>query len=135
MAKMGRPKIEINKVFLEDLLTIDPTAQEVADVLRVDADTLNSFCKREYNMTFSALLKQKKSDYKVSLRRKAFRMADKSAAVLIFMLKNKLGWTDSPAVENNIEGAKIIIQNPVIDEKFKEGIDKFIKRQEELEKK
>ena len=94
MAKMGRPKKEINKKQFESLCGIQCTLEEICDVLGVTDKTLNTWCKKEYGTTFSEVFRQKRSLGKASLRRSGFEMAKTVPSVHIFYAKNFLGMTD-----------------------------------------
>ena len=70
-------------------------------------DTIENWCKRTYNETFSETFKKKCVAGKISLRRAQFRLAEKSAAMAIFLGKNYLGQTDHVEVEDNTALAKL----------------------------
>ena len=53
MAKMGRPRIEIDKEEFEKLCDIQCTLTEIAGWFRCSPDTIENWCKREYKDTFS----------------------------------------------------------------------------------
>ena len=93
-ARMGRPPKEIDKTQFEKLCALQPTLEEVAGFFDCDLDTVNAWCKRVYNATFSEVLKSKSAAGKMSLRRTQFKLAEKSAAMAIFLGKNYLGQTD-----------------------------------------
>ena len=112
MAKMGRPKKEIDKKAFESLCGIQCTVEEISAFFGVCEDTLNAWCKENYKdedgkgMTFSAVFKQKRQVGKISLRRSGFQMAQKNPAVHIFYAKNHLGMTDKVETEFNPESLK-----------------------------
>lgn len=116
MAKMGRPKIEIDKRQFELLCIIQCTEEEVCAVLggshgKLSVHTLNRWCVETYGkgQTFCKVFKQKKLEGKASLRRMQWVMAQKSAALLIFLGKNYLGQSDDPnKVESSSDGPVII---------------------------
>lgn len=60
-------------------------------VLGVCEDTLNKWCKRTYKMTFSEAIKSKSCMGKTSLRRTQFKLAEKNAAMAIWLGKQYLG--------------------------------------------
>lgn len=94
MAKRGRPKKEINKKTFEELCAIQCTKEEIAGVLEVSEDTIDRWCKRTYKLTFSEVYKDFSARGKMSLRRSQFKLAQKSAAMAIFLGKQMLGQKD-----------------------------------------
>lgn len=95
MAKMGRPRKEINKTEFEKLCFLQCTRSEFCTWFDVNEDTLNRWCKENYDgKTFSAVFKEKRENGLISLRRTQFQLAEKSPAMAIFLGKNLLGQTD-----------------------------------------
>ena len=95
MAKMGRPRKEINKTEFEKLCFLQCTRSEFCTWFDVNEDTLNKWCKENYDgKTFSAVFKEKRENGIISLRRTQFQLAEKSPAMAIFLGKNLLGQTD-----------------------------------------
>lgn len=80
----------------EKLCALQCTQQEICDFLEVDHKTLTKWCKRTYGKDYSQVYSEKRSGGKVSLRRLQFRLAEKSAAMAIFLGKNILGQSDYP---------------------------------------
>lgn len=105
--KKGRPRKEIGKMEFEALCKLQCTEKEICGVFGVCEDTLNSWCKRTYKMTFSDTYKTYSVDGKVSLRRMQFNLAKTSAAMAIFLGKNMLGQSDEPnaAYSDDARGA------------------------------
>lgn len=100
--KMGRPKIEIDKKQFETMCGLQCTRDEICAILDIQDDTLNRWCKETYDgKTFSAVFEEKRSLGKMSLRRAQFKLAEKSAAMAIFLGKNYLGQTDQ--VDTKVE--------------------------------
>ena len=97
MARTGRPPKEINKQTFEGLCAIQCTESEMCSVLGVCEDTLNAWCKRTYKMTFSDTYKSKSEVGRSSLRRSQFKLAEKSAAMSIWLGKQYLAQRDEPA--------------------------------------
>ena len=106
MAKMGRPKKEINKKTFEGLCAIQCTILEVCAVLDVTEKTLEAWCMKEYGETFSKVFAAKKEAGKVSLRRAGYQMAHTNPSVHIFYAKNHLGMSDKIETEFNPESLK-----------------------------
>ena len=94
MAKMGRPRKEIDFVELKKLCELQCTEQEIAGWFNMGIDTLNSRIKEKEKMTFSEYFKNNSSGGKISLRRNQFRLAEKSAAMAIWLGKQYLGQSD-----------------------------------------
>lgn len=100
MARTGRPPVQIDKRKFENLCAIHCTKDEIAGIFDCSPDTIENFCKKTYfdekgePMTFSATFKRYSAGGKASLRRTQFRLAEKSAAMAIFLGKQYLGQTD-----------------------------------------
>ena len=91
----GRPKKEIDKKIFENLCGLQCTLEEIAGVFDCSADTIERWCKREYKETFAETYKKHSAKGKMSLRRTQFKLAEKSAAMAIFLGKNYLGQKDN----------------------------------------
>ena len=95
MAKMGRPRKEINKTEFEKLCFLQCTQREFCSWFDVSDETLNKWCKANYDgRTFLDVFKEKRENGIISLRRTQFQLAEKSPAMAIFLGKNLLGQTD-----------------------------------------
>lgn len=103
---MGRPRKEINQKEFEKLCGLQCTKQEIAAFFEMNMDTLESRIKEIYGQTFSEVFAQKKGIGKISLRRSQWRMADKSAAMAIFLGKNFLNQSDKH--EQKLEATAVI---------------------------
>ena len=113
MAKMGRPRKEINQEVFEKLCELQCTQDEICGWFDVTDKTLNSWCKRTYKSTFSEVFAQKRGKGKIALRRYQFQMAKKNASMAIWLGKQWLGQTDQMklqtqaipvVIENDLEG-------------------------------
>lgn len=93
---MARPRKEIEREEFEKLCGFQCTKLEICDWFDITDKTLESWCKRTYKKGFSEVFALKRGKGKVSLRRNAFNMAEKNAAVLIFLLKNFCDMSDKP---------------------------------------
>ena len=100
MARTGRPKKNIDKKSFEAMCAFQCTLEEICAFLDVTDKTLNTWCKKEYGATFSVVFKQKRELGKMSLRRKQWALADKSAPMAIFLGKQYLGQKDTIEVED-----------------------------------
>lgn len=94
MAKAGRPQIEIDQKRFENLCGIQCTLEEIAGVFGCSSDTIERWCKRTYGLNFAEVYKKHSGVGKMSLRRAQFRLAEKNAAMAIFLGKNLLGQRD-----------------------------------------
>lgn len=92
--KMGRPKIPINQQEFEKLCYMQCTETEIASFFDCSVDTIENWCKATYGTTFSEIYKRKSEYGKISLRRTQFKIAEKSAAMAIFLGKQYLGQKD-----------------------------------------
>lgn len=86
--KIGRPKFKIDYTAVEKLSNIQCTQQEIASFLGCSVDTL------QRDEKFCGLYKKGQETGKMSLRRMQFKLAEKSAAMAIFLGKQYLGQTD-----------------------------------------
>ena len=98
---MGRPKKEIDKEQFEEMCRIHCTKSEICGILRVSEKTLNEWCKRVYDVTFSLAYKNFSDEGKMSLRRSQWRMSEKNPTMAIWLGKQELGQKDQ--VEQKIE--------------------------------
>lgn len=103
MATRGRPKKEIKKDEFEKLCALQCTKEEICAFFGVVDKTLDRFCKETYNKNFYDVFLEKRGLGKISLRRSQFRLAEKSAAMAIFLGKNYLGQTDKAQETEEME--------------------------------
>ncbi len=106
----GRPKIEINRDAFESLCGILCTLDEIAGFFHCSPDTIERWCKREYKRNFAEIYKKLSSEGKISLRRNQFKLAEKSAAMAIFLGKQYLGQSDVVTMQNGEESNGITIK-------------------------
>ena len=92
--KMGRPKKEIDQTLFEKLCGIMCTEEEIAGIMDCSIDTIERWCKDTYGATFADIYKKYSAAGKSSLRRIQFKLAERSAAMAIFLGKQYLGQTD-----------------------------------------
>lgn len=98
---MARPRIELNKKDFEGLLAIGCSLPEIVAFFEnkmgtsVSEDTVQRWCKREYNENFAVVADKKRELMKITLRRNQLRLSEKSASMAIFLGKNYLGQKDS----------------------------------------
>ena len=99
----------IDKKQFENLCGLQCTLLEICDFFDVEDDTLNSWCKKTYGTTFSEVFKLKRGKGQISLRRMQWKLAEKNAAMAIFLGKQYLGQKDK--IEYNDDGMKSINEN------------------------
>lgn len=112
--KMGRPKKQIDRQQFESLCAMLCTKEEICGFLKVSDSTLSRWVAETYpkngrkNATFEDVYKKYSANGKISLRRQQFKLAEKSAAMAIFLGKNYLGQTDvqTVAVDNKDDSIK-----------------------------
>lgn len=101
MAKMGRPRIEIDFEQFQKLCTIQCTLSEIASWFKCSEDTIERWCKRELKMTFAEAFKTWSADGKISLRRTQFRMAETNVSMAIWLGKQYLGQKEAQELTVN----------------------------------
>ena len=101
MAKMGRPKIEINEEELERLCRLHCTNEEIAAFFGCSVDTIERRFKE--NPSLKEKADHGKAMGKISLRRKQFQILEETnnTSMAIWLGKNILGQTDK--VEMGVE--------------------------------
>lgn len=114
---MARPRAEINQEEFEKLCGLQCTKEEICDWFGITDKTLDAWCKRTYEQSFSVIFEKKRVRGKISLRRAQFKLAEKSAAMAIFLGKNYLGQTDKQEIVSS-----------TIDEKTRQEVEKLIER-------
>ena len=97
--KVGRPRKEIDAVNFEKLCGLQCTLSEIAGFFDCSEDTIEAWCKREYNENFSDVFKKHSAGGKLTLRRNMLRLSEKSAVMAIFLAKNWLGMTDNVEIK------------------------------------
>lgn len=105
---MARPRKEIDKEQFEKLCNIQCTLEEIAGWFNCSPDTIENWCKREYDMGFAECFKVYSANGKISLRRTQFKLAEKSYAMAIWLGKQYLGQRDhvelaAPGAESAVE--------------------------------
>lgn len=102
---MARPKKEIDKKQFENLCGLQCTRDEICSFFDVTDKTLTRWCKDTYDEGFSAVFKEKRKIGKISLRRMQWKLAEKNAAMAIFLGKNYLDQKDAQdiTISKNID--------------------------------
>lgn len=95
MSKIGRPKAAIDWSQFDKLCAMQCTLDEIASFFNVSSDTIERRCLQEKKALFADVWRQKAAKGKISLRRKTWQKIEEgNTAILIFALKNILGWSD-----------------------------------------
>lgn len=94
----GRPKKDLDEKIFKNLCAIQCTEEEIAGIFECSPDTVDRWCKRTYGEGFAETYKKHSQQGKVSLRRTQFKLAEKSAAMAIFLGKQYLGQVDNVTV-------------------------------------
>ena len=106
---MARPRKEIDQKQFETLCGLQCTLLEFCDALEVTDKTLDAWCKRTYGKHFSEVFREKRGRGKISLRRMQWRLAEKNAAMAIWLGKQYLDQKDVVEQNINSDGVKGII--------------------------
>jgi hypothetical protein len=93
---------KIKKDEFEKLCSLQCTYNEICDWFDIDDKTLNEWCRSTYGTTFSEVFKIKRGTGQISLRRTQWKLAEKSAAMAIFLGKQYLGQTDKVETSGNV---------------------------------
>lgn len=99
----GRPSKVISKEQFEAMCGMQATKEEICDVLRVGERTLERWCHRTYGEPFGVVFKEKRGTGKMSLRRRQWKLAEKNAAMAIWLGKQYLGQRE-PEQQFNLAG-------------------------------
>lgn len=98
---MGRPQKEIDQSLFEKLCGMQCTLTEIAGIFDCSEDTIERWCKRTYDECFAETYKKHSAAGKLSLRRAQFKLAERSAAMAIWLGKQYLGQRDVYEIEDN----------------------------------
>lgn len=110
MAKMGRPRIEIDWEEFDKLCKIQCTLEEIAGWFNCSEDTIENRVKEMHGITFSEYFKQKRASGKISLRRKQFQTAQSgNVSMLIWLGKQYLNQSDKREENISLDHKKLII--------------------------
>ena len=103
IGQIKQKQSKISKVLFENLCSIQCTKEEICAVLEISDKTLDSWCKSNYNKSFSEVFKEKREFGKSSLRRKQWNLAEKNPTMAIWLGKQYLGQRDNIEVEHNAQ--------------------------------
>jgi len=119
MSKAGRPPIEIDKKMFETLCGLQCTLNEFCFSFNRSEDTIERWCKKTYGNNFAEVFAQKRGAGQIALRRNQFRLAEKNAAMAIFLGKNYLGQTDVTKEELDLNQQAFLLKKEEFDLKKK----------------
>ena len=94
---MSRPRKEISAEQFEKLCGLQCTLSAIAGFFDCSEDTIERWCRREYEISFADAFKKYSASGKMSLRRYQFDLAKKNASMAIFLGKQYLGQRDTPS--------------------------------------
>lgn len=96
----GRPRTQIDKDQFEKLCGLQCSLNEIAGWFHCSQDTIEKWCKREYKQLFSDVYKIYSAPGKISLRRHQMKLAEKNAAMAIWLGKQYLGQKELPEIDD-----------------------------------
>lgn len=96
----GRPRKSIDKGQFEKLCSLMCTEEEICGFFDCTPKTLARWCNDVYGAKFSQVYREKRDGGKIALRRYQMQLAQKSAAMAIFLGKNYLGQRDKVEYTN-----------------------------------
>ncbi len=103
----GRPKIELSEKDWEQaekMAYIQCTGEEIANVLGICYDTLETRIRERGWSNFSDWYKKHADGGKMALRRNQMRMSEKNASMAIWLGKQMLGQRDRLETDNHHQG-------------------------------
>lgn len=104
----GRPLKEIDKTQFEKLCALQCSLEEICGFFDASTKTIEKWCKETYGENFSQVFAKKREAGKISLRRAQWRLAERNAAMAIWLGKQYLGQRD--VVEAQMPEAKSAIE-------------------------
>ena len=107
---MPRPRKEKDQKQFEGLCGLQCTKEEICGFFDVTDKTLEGWCKRTYKAGFSEVFRQKRGLGKISLRRHQWRLAEKNAAMAIWLGRNYLGQKEEPEETVETEDANAFFE-------------------------
>ena len=109
---MARPLKEVDRKNFEKLCELQCTKEEICGFFELTDKTLESWCKRTYNVGFSEVFKQKRGNGKIALRRAQFQTAERgNATMLVWLGKQYLGQRDQPEENIDQEDSEVYFEN------------------------
>jgi len=108
--KSGVPQIEVDWEQVKKLAAIQCTRDEIASFLGISHDTLQRRSHRDFGVPFKQKLDEWAEGGKCTLRRKQWLLADKNAAMCIFLGKQMLGQRDDIRLNHSGPMVQEIVQ-------------------------
>ena len=105
--KGGRPEKIPDWKEIDKLCALHCTVAEIEAYVDITHETLDKHCKIAHDISFSKYLALKMGMGKISLRRRQWKLSEKSTAMAIFLGKNMLGQKDKQEVEHSVSEIKI----------------------------
>ena len=103
MAKVGRPKIEIDSEKLEKLMNFWPSIWTVAGFFDCDRNVIASFIREHYDLTFREFRKKYSSSTKIKIVEKAREKAISGDNEMIkLLMANMDGWQSGYAIHKTM---------------------------------
>jgi len=93
--KMGRPEKDVDWDKFEELCHFQCTYDEIASMCKISKPTLYERVKKKYGDEFPTIYKRFSEGGRCSLRRTQFKLANKNAAMAIWLGKQYLGQVDT----------------------------------------
>lgn len=118
---MARPLKQIDQKQFENLCGLQCTKEEICAFFELTDKTLENWCKRTYKKGFSDVFREKRGKGKISLRRAQFRLAEKSAAMAIWLGKQYLEQKENNEPNNEDCNINIVVSRADCDDNRKEN--------------
>lgn len=99
MAKMGRPRIEIDWTEFDKLCALQCTLSEISGWFDCSEDTIERRVEETHGVTFAEYYRQKAGKGKISLRRTQWKMAQTNPTMALWLGKQYLGQRDRNDLE------------------------------------
>ena len=100
--KGGRPLKEIDKKLFEEICEYFEHKVWIAEALGVDEDTLHKWVLREYKMSFSQYLRQKKRLKDLEISKNQITLAKTNPTMAIWLGKQRLNQKENPNEKNDM---------------------------------
>jgi hypothetical protein len=91
---VARPRKDIDQKNFENLCGLQCTKEEICAFFDITDKTLDGWCSRTYQKSFSEVFREKRGLGKISLRRHQFELAKKNANMAIWLGKQYLEQKD-----------------------------------------
>ena len=108
-SKSQKPKIQIPWEQIKALASIHCTVTEISHCLNITIDTLKRAAKEQFGTTIGTVVRAWAKAGNCSLRRKQWKLADRSAAMAIFLGKQYLDQKDNFGMEHQGDMVQEII--------------------------